>query len=209
MLKTSGLSSSSSPLSLSGDVSTVRFQPLYVVVLDPYDDSRFLCESVATRQSFIVSAAKDTNAARTLFKSQAVNILLVDPSCRTEQGHTFIEEVKQLHPDTEIVLVIPENGYIAPKDILRSGVADHLTKPIDPVLLTNVLERTRKQFYAAMRNRRSREQALSSREVGLLVGESNALQKNLLKKACHIKREPIKRSRKLVPEEGQKKLKNI
>jgi DNA-binding NtrC family response regulator len=162
--------------SISEHLSKVRFPPLYVVVIDVDDRSRKLCERIAGGLRFNVSSAKDVVAARVLLKSQTVNILLVDPYCRADHGYLFIDEVKQLHPEVEIIAIAPVESTMTTFDAMRVGAVDYLVKPIDPHRLTTVLERTRQQFRTAARSRLLREQLRSRREFGSLVGESRHLE---------------------------------
>jgi two-component system response regulator HydG len=158
--------------SLTEHLSRIRFPPLYVVVIDSDDHCRKICERVAGELRFNISSAKDIVAARTLFRSQTVNILLVDPSCRADHGYLFIDEVKQLHPEVEIIAIAPHGCAMTTSDAMRLGAVDYLVKPIDANRLTTVLERTRQQFRTAARSRILREQLRSRREIGSLVGES-------------------------------------
>jgi DNA-binding NtrC family response regulator len=158
------------------NISRFRFPPLHVVVLD-HDDRGDVCQRIGGELRFIVSSVKDMPSARSLFKSKTVDILLVDPSCRAEQGHLFIDEVKRLHPDTQIVALASEAGGMTMGDAMRLGAIDYLVKPIDPSNLANVLERTRQQFHAAVQGRRFRERLRSKRSVGPLVGHSSVLQR--------------------------------
>ncbi|WP_263367841.1 sigma-54-dependent transcriptional regulator [Edaphobacter bradus] len=160
----------------SKDLSRVRFPPLYIVLLEQDDHYRKIFEKIASGLRFIVSSAKDAVAARALFKRQTVNILLVDPSCRADHGYPFIEEVKHLHPDTEIVAVAPEGSSMNMMDAMQLGAIDYLIKPIDPKHLAAVLERTRQQLHAAVSSRRLRERLRSRRDRGMLVGQSRPLQ---------------------------------
>lgn len=159
------------------DISRVRFPPLHVVVLDEEDYSREISERIGRELRFIVSAISEIASARSLFKSKTVDILLVDPNLRADQGHLFIDEVKQLHPDTEIVALAPKTGDVTMVDAMRLGAIDYLIKPIDPDNLAYVLERTRQQFHAAVRGRRFRERLRAKRVVGPLIGRSSSLQR--------------------------------
>jgi DNA-binding NtrC family response regulator len=164
------------PASPSDDFSRVRFPPLYILILEQDDTLRSVYERTADKLRFIVSGVKDVQAARASFKTQAVNILLVDPHCRTDQGHPFIEEVKELHPDIDIVALLPQKGAISPNDAMRLGAVDHVVKSMNPDQLSDVLSRTRQQFHAARRSRILREQLRSRREMGMFVGASKQLQ---------------------------------
>jgi DNA-binding NtrC family response regulator len=162
--------------SISGHFSRVRFPPLYVVVIDSDDRCRKTCERVAGGLRFNISSAKDIAAARTIFKSQTVNILLVNPYSRADHGYLFIDEVKQLHPEVEIIAIAPAGSAMTTSDAMRVGAVDYLLKPIDPDRLTTVLERTRQQFRNAARSRILREQLRSRREIGSLIGESRHIE---------------------------------
>jgi DNA-binding NtrC family response regulator len=163
--------------SIPEHLSKVRFPPLYVAVIDADDRSRKICERIAGELRFNISGAKDVVGARTLLKNQTVNILLVDPYCRGDHGYLFIDEVKQLHPEVEIIAMAPTESAMTTLDAMRVGAIDYLVKPIDPERLTIVLERVRQQFRTAARSRLLREQQLRSRrEIGSLVGESRHLE---------------------------------
>ena len=162
--------------SISEHLSRVRFPPLYVLVIDKDDRCRRICERIASGLRFNISSAKDIAAARTIFRSQTVNILLVDPYCRADHGYPFIDEVKQLHPEVEIIAIAPPGNAMTPLDAMSVGAVDYLVKPIDPNNLATVLERTRQQFRTAARSRILREQLRSRREIGSLIGDSRHLE---------------------------------
>lgn len=158
------------------ELSRERFPPLYLLVLEEDNRARTILLRVAKAWNFIVSGARDVSDARTIMKRQAVDLLVVDPTLRSDRRESFLEEVKALHPETNTIALISAEELLIAIDAVRNGAIDYITKPLSQERVASVFERSRQQLYATIRSRRLRERFRAQKASGVLIGASPSIQ---------------------------------
>ena len=161
---------------LSQDLSRERFPPLYLLIVEGDGRLRWHLKKIAKERNFIVSEAKDIATAREMMKRQAVDLLLLDPSLRGDRRESFFEEIKALHPETDVIVSTASKDLPLAMEAIKNGAVDYVTSPLDYTLVSKVLDRSRQQLYAAIRSRRARERFRGQKGIGGLVGQSSAMQ---------------------------------
>jgi DNA-binding NtrC family response regulator len=161
---------------LDDELSRERFPPLYLLVLEGHERSRYVLQKLAKERNFIVSGARDVSDARAIMKRQAVDLLVLDPTLRSDRRESFFEEVKALHPETNTIVLTAVEGLPLAIDAVKNGAIDYITKPISRETVASVLDRSRQQLYATIRSRRLREHFRVQKRSGKLIGHSSAMQ---------------------------------
>jgi len=164
------------PLPPTQEASRERFPPLYLLILEANNQFRTILKKIARSRDFIVSDASDVSSARAIIKSQTVDILMLDLNMESDRRSSFFDEVRALHPETEIIVSADQSDLSSAIDTVRSGAMDYVTKAFDSVTIAAVLDRSREQFRAAIRSRRLRERFRSQKKSGELSGQSSAIE---------------------------------
>lgn len=92
-----------------------------------------------------LAVAKDAAAARAAIATRAPDLVLLDlmlpPTGRVEDGLALLTDLLALHPGVKVVVLSGAGRRRIALDAIRRGAHDFLDKPIDPDVLTVVLER--------------------------------------------------------------------
>ena len=164
------------PLPPIQEFSRERFPPLYLLIVEANDRFREILKKVARSLDFIVCDASAISSARAIIKRQTVDILILDLNMTRDTCSSFFEEVKGLHPETEIIVSADQSDLSSAVNAVRSGAIDYVTKASESAAIAAVLRRSREQFRAAIRSRRLRERFRKQKKSGKLSGQSSAIE---------------------------------
>jgi len=141
---TSARKSISAPLaSPSIETNDAQLQGLRVLVVDDEPDARDLLATILSQAGATVIAAASAAEAIQLLSTQPFDVLLSDIAMPIQDGYELMREVRRL--PSEQVRNIPAaalTAYARTEDraqAMAAGYQLHVTKPVDPVDLTQVV----------------------------------------------------------------------
>ena len=161
-----------SPRPLNQDVSRERLPPLYMLILDADKQSRSYLKRIGSQQQFIVAEADDVGSARAIMKRQAVDLILLDPETNVDHGESFLDEIKALHPETNVIVLAPRVEKGRAIEAVKNGAVGYITSPFSRTAVQAALELARHQLHSTIRSRRSRERFRIQKGLGRLIGRS-------------------------------------
>jgi two-component system, chemotaxis family, CheB/CheR fusion protein len=97
--------------------------------------------STSSREGAKVKTAADADAALTLLEAGEFDVVLSDIGLPERDGYWLAREIKRRRPAQTLVAL---TAFGRPDDVrqaLEAGFAQHLTKPVDPNELVQVLTR--------------------------------------------------------------------
>jgi two-component system response regulator HydG len=148
-----------------------------ILIVDDEPAARELCRSVAEEAGLRVWAAGTTQEALELLEQHAVDLVLTDLRVPELGGLELLRRVRQLYPQT-VVVVLTQYGTIeSAVEATRLGAADYLTKPFHVEELRSKLERLIHSIELDQENRVLREQLRSRPGFGGLIGVSPKMQR--------------------------------
>jgi DNA-binding NtrC family response regulator len=162
---------------LASELAERATPPLHLLVVDDDDAVRNACAEIARRMGFAVVVGKTLDIARQILRHHRIDLMLLDLKLSTESGLTLLEEVKQLHPDTSIIVMTAFATVASAVEAMRIGAGDYLTKPFAFDELTTVLERAAERTHFDLESRRLRERLRNPRGAGNLIGRSPEMEK--------------------------------
>ena len=155
-----------------------RLSLLHVLVVDDDSAVRKACCQIAIGMGFaVVLGADSATAARDILKHQRIDVLLLDLKLPGGGGLPLLEQVKELHPETAVIVMTAFATVASAVEAMRIGAEDYLTKPFALEELTTVLERTAHQLELDLQSRQLRERLRTQRGMGGLVGRSPEMEK--------------------------------
>ncbi len=151
---------------------------LHLLVVDADPAIRSACAEIASGLGYAVESTADLQQARSLLRSSAADILLVNlPMGGSRQGLELIAEVKLLYPRISIIAMTSSGLVNTAVEAMRCGAADYLTKPFTMDDFSGVLERASQAFLTDTASRQLREQLRASQGLGAMIGRSPEMEK--------------------------------
>jgi DNA-binding NtrC family response regulator len=154
-----------------------RLPPLRVLVVDDDPPIRNACSEIAASLGFATQAADSVSTARLALAHSSIDILLLDLKLPGGGGLALLEDLRDQHPQTIVIIMTAFATVNSAVESMRTGAGDYLTKPFTLEELSNTLERaaTRRAFDVESRLLRDRLRAGAS--LGNLVGNSPDMEK--------------------------------
>jgi two-component system response regulator HydG len=150
---------------------------LHVLVVDDDEAVRKTCCQIAAGMGFAVLGADSATAARAILKHQRIDLLLLDLKLPGGGGLPLLEQVKELHPDTAVIVMTAFATVPSAVEAMRIGAGDYLTKPFALEELTTVLDRAGQRHHIDVQSRLLRERLRTQQGMGGLVGRSPEMEK--------------------------------
>ena len=146
------------------------------------DDELAMRESIAAwlRQDGYPVAVADSGAkALELMEAREFDLALVDIKMPGMDGLTLLERIKELQPDTLVIIITAYGSIESSVRAMKAGASDYLLKPFDPEQLMLLLEKTGRQRAMLRENQLLRGRLAQCAGPGFedLVGSSPAMLK--------------------------------
>ncbi|WP_459856277.1 response regulator [Humidesulfovibrio idahonensis] len=124
-----------------GQPACLAGSPETVLLVDDEADIRDLLSLLLEDLGYCVRTAPDGQTALAIFRASPAPIVLTDIKMPGLDGIGLLAAVKELAPDTEVVMISGHADMDLAIASLKLGAADFITKPIDDGLLEHSLNR--------------------------------------------------------------------
>jgi len=122
-------------------------ESLFLLVVDAERWVRDLCKEVASGMGFKVYTSDTTRGALRQMELQPVDVVLLDVRQSQQDGLDLLAKFKEMHPQTEVIIVSGHATIDSVVTAMKSGACDFIRKPFKgdelKVLLTRVAGRLR------------------------------------------------------------------
>jgi DNA-binding NtrC family response regulator len=149
-----------------------------VLIVDDEPSNIASLEKIFVRESMRVLTADGARAAIELLRRHRVQVVLTDLMMPGTSGLELLRAVKEVSPDTEVVLMTAYATVETAVQAMREGAYDFVEKPLKRVQIVKSVRKAaeRNQLLAENRSLRQELKRLSKREI---VGQSPALRRVL------------------------------
>ncbi|HZE81151.1 MAG TPA: sigma-54 dependent transcriptional regulator [Candidatus Polarisedimenticolia bacterium] len=144
-------------------------ESLFLLIVDADRWVRDLSKEVAGGMGFKVYTAESTRAALRQMEEQPVDVVLLDVRQSTQEGIDLLAKFKEIHPQTEIIMVSGQATVDSVVTAMKSGACDFIRKPFKGEELKALLTR------AAGRLRNSLEERISREHLQAVPGDNGML----------------------------------
>ena len=122
-------------------------------------------------------AQQACSAAEALEKAgdESFDVILSDIRMARKTGIEMLCELRELRPDTPVVLMTAFGSIDSAVESMRAGAFDYITKPFEPDAVLLTVERALERRALAEENRRLRRALDQTSSFGDLIGESPAM----------------------------------
>ena len=151
-----------------------------VLVVDDEDGLRTIISQVLTDAGYEVTTAASGEDALEIFKDSPFPIVMTDVFMQEMTGVELLHEIKQLEPNTQVVIMTSNASLESATAALRSGAYDYLTKPFEDLeAISGVIDRAAEKVELIRQN----ETMVDSLKINTQeLEELNAQLKNLATK---------------------------
>jgi DNA-binding NtrC family response regulator len=168
----------SSPLDprFQDDFSRERMPPVRVLIISEEKTVTRILRKIALQLSFIALVARSRPESRRILKEQTVDLVLVDLDMSAEQGPAVFEEIRRLHPETDMIVTAmrSKNNFVL--DALKGGATAFLDKPLNEGRIKGALDQAKRSRIAEIRIRRSHQRLGAKHDTATIIGTSTAMQ---------------------------------
>lgn len=150
-----------------------------ILIIDDDTDICILLQKYLAKKGFNVDTTYSASKALEKIKEKKYNVAFCDYRLGDKDGKEVLVEIKEAHPETEVVIMTAYSDIKTAVNVIKSGAFDYITKPLIPDELLSIINK-------AMDRRRNEHSAppspaptankskLPSNEF--LEGESQAIQ---------------------------------
>jgi response regulator RpfG family c-di-GMP phosphodiesterase len=125
-----------------------------------------------------VITASNANEALNIFSKDRLDLVILDIKMPGRDGISVLKDIKQLDPDTEVILITAYASVETAREAIRLGAFDYLIKPFDKDDVINVVERGLQKRQNLERSRLEHEGLLRTKEY--LEKEIETARQNLM-----------------------------
>lgn len=108
-----------------------RNRPYTILLVDDEKGIRNVLNITLTHAGFKVISARDGDEGLSMFKSDKPDIVITDIKMPGIDGIELLKQIKQIRPDTEVIMITGHGDMDLAVKSLQYEAADFITKPID------------------------------------------------------------------------------
>ncbi len=139
------------------------------------DDELSIRESLSgwlQQDGFEVETAAEGNAALAMIQENHYDIMLIDVKMPEMDGLTLLKKLKEIEPDTAVVMMTAHGAIQDAVDAMRLGAYDYLLKPFDLEELSLTVDKLVRLQTLAMENLILKDRMATMTRFENLVGQS-------------------------------------
>jgi DNA-binding NtrC family response regulator len=152
-------------------------ESLFLLVVDGDRWVRDLCKEVAGGMGFKVYTAENTRAALRQMEVQPVDVVMLDVRQSTQDGLDLLAKFKELHPQTEIIMVSGQATVDSVVMAMKNGAWDFIRKPFKAEELKALLTRAAGRLQNSLEDRMAHEHLQANPGYNGMLGLSAEMQK--------------------------------
>jgi len=130
-----------------------------------------------TRKGYQVTATSSSEDALELINEPAFDfdVALLDIMMNKIDGMQLLGKIKQLHPNTEVVMLTGYSTVETAIEAMKKGAYDYLTKPVKPIELELILQKASEKKKLKDHNTKLIETNLHKQTKQTIIGESSKI----------------------------------
>jgi len=102
-----------------------------ILIVEDEETQRSLLAGLLRKEGYSVEEAGDGARAIELFRIKTIDLVLLDFKLPDMDGLTILKSVKEINPESEIIMITAFGSIENAVNALKSGASEYLTKPID------------------------------------------------------------------------------
>jgi DNA-binding NtrC family response regulator len=143
-----------------------------VLIVDEDAAVRSACCEIVSSKGWATYSAQDTASALALLRGNSMDVVLLGLKGTDIPGLELLKQVRDLHPETAIVVMTAYATVPSAVEAMRLGASDYLTKPFTMDELLAVLDRAAEKRALDIASRRLREKLRTQQGLSNIIGRS-------------------------------------
>lgn len=128
-----------------------------ILIIDDEESQRISLKSYFERRGYKIFVANNGLQGYDIIKNNFIDLVLTDLRMPEWDGLKFLQEVKKLNPEIEVIVNSAYGNIEDAVQIMKQGAYDYLTKPIDLDLLDVIINRIKERRLLIEENRLLKE----------------------------------------------------
>ncbi|HEX7926145.1 MAG TPA: sigma-54 dependent transcriptional regulator, partial [bacterium] len=149
--------------------------PIHILVLDDEESIRWVIRKAFAQSPYALTFAQSAEEAAEIVKRQPIDFALVDINLPGDDGLTFLEKQKSLHPELLIAVITGEGTMHNTVTAMKLGAFDFLTKPFDIEEIESLFKRAAQAIRLARKHQDMPTAAARDNGEDLIVGKSRSV----------------------------------
>jgi DNA-binding NtrC family response regulator len=129
------------------------------------------------KRGYLILLASNGKEALHLFRQEMVDLVITDLVMPKMDGMALLEAIKKLRPETEVIVISAQGTIEKAVQAIKIGAFDFIEKPINPKVITLVVERALEKQTLVLQNRDLRSQLEDKFHFKNMVGKSEKMVK--------------------------------
>ncbi|MCA1797211.1 MAG: sigma-54-dependent transcriptional regulator [Desulfuromonadaceae bacterium] len=150
--------------------------PPHLLIVDDEVSLREMLEIMFAAEGYVVDVAPDGNQAMEQLRHQAYDLVLTDMRMPGADGLELLEQVKQLHPETLVILMTAYSTTSQAVEAMKLGAYDYIVKPFNNEDIRLTIKKALEFSFLRHENLQLRTQLDRRNSFDRLVGKSAAMQ---------------------------------
>ncbi len=142
------------------------------------DDEEIVCESCSlllSEQGHEVHTSRDPKMGLALAQQHPFDVVLVDLKMPDLDGMSFLRQLKDLQPDTEVIIMTGFAEFTTAVEAVKLGAFDYVPKPFNPDQLVLIIKKALDARELRAENRYLRRELQSRYKFETIIGSSPAM----------------------------------
>jgi len=164
----------SSPESAAPGAGTPGSPEVSLLVVDDESSNLLSLEKIFQRENMRVFSAENAKSALEILRKHRIQVVLTDLMMPGVSGVELLRGVKEISPDTEVVLMTAYGNVETAVQAMRLGAFDFVEKPLKRMTIVKSIRMAAERQSLVIENRSLRRELelLTTREI---IGQSGAL----------------------------------
>jgi DNA-binding NtrC family response regulator len=129
------------------------------------------------RRGYEILLASNGKEALSLFRQETVDLVITDLVMPKMDGIELLEAVKHLRPETEVIVISAQGTIEKAVQAMKLGAFDFIEKPINPRVISLVVERALEKQTLILQNRDLRSRLADKFHFKNIIGRSEKMVK--------------------------------
>jgi len=129
------------------------------------------------KRGYEILLASNGKEALPLFRQETVDLVITDLVMPKMDGIELLEEVKHLRPETEVIVISAQGTIEKAVQAMKLGAFDFIEKPINPRVISLVVERALEKQTLVLQNRDLRSKLENKFHLKNIIGRSEKMVK--------------------------------
>ncbi|MFO7830565.1 MAG: sigma-54 dependent transcriptional regulator [Desulfuromonadaceae bacterium] len=159
----------------SSSSTSPHLQP-HLLIVDDEESLREMLEILFAAEGYVIDVASDGSQALGRLRHQAYDLILTDMRMPGVDGLQLLEQVKQLHPETLVILMTAYSTTAQAVEAMKLGAYDYIVKPFNNEDIRLTVKKALEFSSLRHENRQLRTQLDKRNRFDRLVGKSAGMQ---------------------------------